>query len=177
MTSIDCIQNYFGNYFATPKLHDDLERARSHHRLMEVELTQADQKKSRIYAKTNSGDAIGLLKQRDWQLTNGDVFQFEDDRFLLVHLNAQPLMTLSLDTHHSVGDHSDAALKLIHLGHTLGNHHYPIVVTADKIYIQINENTATLESTIKTFDIPGLKIGYETCSPDQTLTFASHQHV
>lgn len=172
MISIDCTQNFLGNCFAIPELEHNLAKARSNHRLMEVELAQADQKKSRIYVKTKSGDAIGLLKQRDWQLTNGDVFQLEDERFLLIHLNAQPLMTLSLDTDHAVD-----ALKLIHLGHTLGNHHYPIVVTADKIYIQINKNTTTLESTIKTFDIPGLKIGYETRSPDQALTFASHQHV
>ncbi|NEQ52442.1 MAG: urease accessory protein UreE [Leptolyngbya sp. SIO3F4] len=171
MISIDCSQNYLGNYFAIPELRHDLDQVRATHRLMEVELTQTDQKKSRIYAKTSSGDAIGLFKQRDWQLINGDVFQLEDDRFLFIHLSAQPLMTLSLDTHHPID-----VLKLIHLGHTLGNHHYPIVVTADKIYIQINENAATLESTIKKFNIAGLKIGYETKTSEQTLTFTSHHH-
>ncbi|MBT9312241.1 urease accessory protein UreE [Leptothoe kymatousa] len=170
MISIDCTQNFLGNSLAIPKLQQDLDQARSNHRLMEVELAQADQKKSRIYAKTASGEAIGLLKTRDWQLTNGDVFQLEHDGFLLIYLKTQPLMTLSFDTP------SVEALKLIHLGHTLGNHHHPIVVTPEKIYIQLNENRDRLESAIKTFDIAGLKIDYETLSPDQTLTFASHQH-
>lgn len=176
MISIDCIQNYLGNYVAIPELHHDLEHARSHHRLMEVTLTQADQKKSRIYVKTDSGKAIGLLKKRDWQLTNGDVFKLEDDGFLLIHLKAQLLMTLSFEGQPFEAP-SDNALKLIHLGHTLGNHHYPMVVSADKIYIQINENTATLEAIIQTLDITGLKIGYETQSHSQTLTFTSHHHV
>ncbi len=171
MISVDCIQNYLGNYFAMPKLQHNLERARSNHRLMEVELTQTDQKKSRIYTKTNAGNAIGLLKQRDKQLTDGDVFQLENDRFLLIHFKSQSLMTLSFDAHHSVD-----VFKLIHLGHTLGNHHYPILVTDDKIYIQISENVATLESVIRSFDIAGLKIGYEMRSHDQTLTFTYHQH-
>ena len=172
MMSIDCIKNYHGNYFAMPELEHDLAQARANHRLMEIELVQTDQKKSRIYAKTASGEAIGLLKKRDWQLTSGDVFQLEDNRFLLISIKAQPLMTLSFETQQSIDP-----LKLIHLGHTLGNHHHPIVVTAEKIYIQINENADTLESKIKTFDISGLKIGYETQSPDQLLTFASHRHV
>lgn len=171
MISIDCIKNYHGNYFVMPDLEHDLAQARFNHRLIEVELVQTDQKKSRIYAKTTSGEAIGLLKKRDSPLTNGDVFQLEDNRFLLIHLTTQPLMTLSFDAQQSIDP-----LKLIHLGHTLGNHHQPIVVTAEKIYIQIDENADTLESTIKTFDISGLMIGYETRSPDQVLTFAHHHH-
>lgn len=171
MTSVDCSQTHLGNYFNAPDLQREIELARSENRTIEVQLTQADRQKSRIYAKTNTGEAIGLLKRRDWKLTDGDVFKLEGDRFLLIHLDAQRLMTLSLEMCRAI-----EALKLIHLGHTLGNHHYPIEVAADKIYIQVDDNAATLESTLKAFDIAGLKIEYETRSPSQTLAFPRHHH-
>ena len=171
MTSVDCSKTYLGNYFNAPNLQRAVELACSENRTIEVQLTQADRQKSRIYAKTNAGEAIGLLKRRDWKLTDGDVFKLEGDRFLLIHLNAQRLMTLSLET----GQEIDA-LKLIHLGHTLGNHHYPIEIAVGKIYIQIDNNAATLESTLKAFDIAGLKIEYEMRSPNQALVFSRHHH-
>jgi urease accessory protein len=175
MASIDCTQSYLGNCFKLTALQQDLDIARSADRLMEIELTQSDQKKSRIYAQTTSGDAIGILKQRDWVLTDGDVFKAEGDRLLLIHLESQKLIALSFDSQYPVD-----ALQLIHLGHTLGNHHYPIVVKEDKIYLQPAEDASTVESTIKAFDITGLSIEYETRSPVQALNFGfpdrQHSH-
>lgn len=171
MISIDCTQNYLGNSIVKPELNHRLEHLRSLQRLVQVQLTQADQKKSRIYTRTNTGDSIGILKQRDWQFTHGDVFQLEGDRLLLVHLESQRLMTLSIKT-----CSPDSSLKLVHLGHTLGNYHYPIVVTADKIYVQIPEDTSHIEEAIKAFKINGLKIEYERRSPNQALSFETHHH-
>ncbi|MEM9215359.1 MAG: urease accessory protein UreE [Cyanobacteria bacterium P01_F01_bin.150] len=179
MASIDCTQTYLGNYFQKRQLQQKIDTARSLDGVIDIELTQAEQKKSRIYTKTKSGDAIGLLKKRDWTFTDGDVFQLEGDRFLLIHLHPQILMTLSLESNHSTD-----LLKLIYLGHTLGNHHYPIVVTVDKIYVQIPDDSSHLETSIKELNIKGLRIGYETRwqslpeekSPDQILQFTHHSH-
>jgi len=171
MMRIDCTQTYLGNYFQQIRLQQDIDVVRPSHSILEVELTQADQKKSRIYAKAHSGDTIGLLKQRDWQFTHGDVFQLEGDRLLVIHLESQLLMVLSIETFLL-----DNSLKLIHLGHTLGNHHYPIVVTTDKIYVQISDDSTHIEETIRAFNIDGLRIEYERRSPNQVLSFATHHH-
>lgn len=171
MISVDCARSYLGNYFEALALRHEIDLARSSHRLTEANLTPADCQKGRIYLKTNSGDVLGLLKRRDWQLTDGDAFSLESNHFLLVRLNAQMLMVLSLDC-----CPSDNALKLIHLGHVLGNYHYPIAVATDRIYIQIDDRAALLESTLKALDIVGLKIGYETQPSSQELIFAPHSH-
>ena len=70
---------------------------------------------------------------------------------------------------------NDYAIKLIHLGHTLGNQHYPITIQQDKIYIQLRTDAEAIERTVRGFAIPGLKIEYEMRSPDELL-FSPHQH-
>lgn len=171
MIKINLAQTYLGNYLKNLELQQQVEVARALNCCLDVELKQDDQLKSRIYTKSVSGEAIGIVKQRDWTLTDGDVFKTKQQQLLVVHLEAQQLMVLSF-----LDEQPRSPLTLIHLGHTLGNHHYPILVAKDKIYVQLVADRASIEATIQNFNIPGLKISYETRAPARQVDFTNHSH-
>lgn len=162
--------HYLGNVTTDGALEQQVHQALHGHSCLEVALDHADRKKGRILAQARSGESIGIAKDRSWSLREGDVFQTEAGTLLLVHLKAQGMIVLSL-SEIAAGN----ALALVHLGHTLGNHHYPISIERDRIYIPVTGDRAVIESTVNSFKIPGLVMAYEERSPS-TMTFHSHDH-
>ena len=139
---------------------------------LKVSLSQNQHHKSRIYAHTDKGVAIGIIKNRDRLLQSGDVFQTESERLILVHLQEQKLLVIDL----SDIDKNVAATKLVHMGHILGNNHYPIAIQDDKIYVPITTESNAIEKAIADLQIPGLQITYEMQSLLANNTFTSHTH-
>ncbi len=166
-------QTYLGNYLKDIELKERVEQSLATNCCLEVELTQDDSLKSRVHAKSSEGTTVGIIKERGWSLTEGDVFKTENDQLLLIHIQAQQFIVLSFST-----QQPGYEIALVHLGHALGNHHYPIFVTKDKIYIQLVTDKEVIEATIYSFKIPGLLVTYELRSPAQQLTFQkdSHEH-
>lgn len=160
-------ETYLGNQLQDPALAAQLTQAA----YLEVMLDPADRVKGRIYAQTTTGEPVGITKDRHWSLAEGDVFQTRAGQLVLVHLQSQTVMVLRITQ-----PAPDDALRLIHLGHTLGNHHWPILIDQDKIYVQLSGDRTVVESTLQGFQIPGLDISYEVRSPMQHLSFSSHQH-
>lgn len=158
-------QTYLGNQRQDPQLAQRLRTACP----MEVTLEPNDRVKGRIYAQTTKGETVGIIKERHWSLAEGDVFQTSGGQLLLIHLQPQTVMVLRLTQ-----PAPENALALIHLGHTLGNHHWPILVEADKIYIQLAGDQTVIERTLQDFHIPGLDISYELRSPTQYLSFSGN---
>ena len=158
-------QTYLGNQLQDPQLAQQLTAAPH----LEVVLESHDRVKGRIYTQTDQGETVGITKERHWSLAEGDVFQTNGGQLLLIHLQPQTVMVLRI-TQSLPGQ----ALALVHLGHTLGNHHWPIVVEADKIYVQLGDERSVIESTLQGFQIPGLDISYELRSPTQHLNFSGN---
>ncbi|MEM9163038.1 MAG: urease accessory protein UreE [Cyanobacteria bacterium P01_F01_bin.4] len=167
-------QTYLGNQLQDPQLAQQL--ATTPH--LEVTLEPSDRGKGRIYAQATGGktkgETVGIAKDRHWSLAEGDVFRTTDGQLLLIHLQPQPVMVLRMTQ--TPNNMPADALALIHLGHTLGNHHWPILIEADKIYVQIAGDRAVVENTLEEFEIPGLEISYELRSPTQHLSFSAHHH-
>jgi urease accessory protein len=164
-------QKYLGNSTENASLCQQIDKARSSKLCLEVHISQTDSRKGRIHAHSTSGVAIGIVKSRDWSLREGDVLETEQGKLLLIHLQAQKVMVLSFTE-----PMTNNAIKLIHLGHVLGNHHWPIIVQDSKLYIQLAADVEVMESTIRDFQIPGLQIDYELRSPTQHLDFSQHTH-
>jgi urease accessory protein len=164
-------QNYLGNILENDSLREEIEKVRQAEHYLEVYLNQSDRGKGRIYSQSTSGIFIGIIKSRDWLLREGDVFRTETNRFILVHLQEQKLMVLSFTQ-----PVSDRPLELIHLGHVLGNHHYPIIIQNNKIYIELVIDGEVIEKTIRDFNIPGLKIDYEFKTSEYQLNFSRDNH-
>jgi urease accessory protein len=162
---------YIGNWVSDSGLAERVERARTEGTCLEVYLNQIDSLKGRIHAESTSGEVVGIIKGRDWSLTEGDVFQTERGQLLVVHLEEQKVMVLSF-----TGEAQGREIELVHLGHVIGNHHWPIIVRGNKIYIQLVAKIEVMESTVRSFNIPGLFITYESRSFDNQLTFSKHSH-
>ncbi|MBP5971761.1 urease accessory protein UreE [Brasilonema sp. CT11] len=162
---------YLGNSKENVSLSEQIEKARSSALCWEVHISQTDSRKGRIHAHTTTGVAVGIVKSRDWALREGDVLETEEGKLLLVHLQEQKVMVLSFTK--PVTEH---AIKLIHLGHVLGNHHWPIIVQDGKLYVQLAADVEVMESTVRDFQIPGLEIDFELRSPQQYLDFSPHTH-
>ena len=139
---------------------------------LEVRLKQSDRFKGRIHAYTDSGVAIGIIKSRDKLLQEGDIFKTESGKLVLIHLQEQEVLVLDFSTLEA----SILPAKLVHLGHVLGNHHYPIAIKNNKIYIKLVTDETVLKKTIQNLNIPGLQINYEKRSQDEEIAFSSHSH-
>ncbi|MEA5509190.1 urease accessory protein UreE [Crocosphaera sp. UHCC 0190] len=153
--------SYLGNILD----NETLEKRITLEPYLEVYLTPIDSRKGRIHIQSNCGVDIGIIKSRDWSLKEGDVLETQQGKLILVHLQTQKFMVLTFTE--SI---NDCPLKLIHLGHILGNHHWPIFRQDNKIYVQINGNETVIETTIRHFAIPGLSIDYEWRASGQLLT-------
>ncbi len=161
-------QTYLGNIDRNP----DLGKLVAKEACLEVFLNQSDRAKGRIHTHTNNDLAVGIVKSRDRPLQSGDVFKTESNKFLIVYLREQELLVLDL----SVLKSDVAYTKLVHLGHVLGNHHYPINIQNQKIYIQVTTEKEIIEKIIKDIQIPDLKITYEMQNSDSKITFSTHSH-
>ncbi|WP_319419565.1 urease accessory protein UreE [Pleurocapsa sp. FMAR1] len=164
-------QTYLGNLTEDTNLAQRVKSVRDLNQCLEVYLSQTDSPKGRIQAQSTSGITVGIIKSRDWSLRQEDVFVTESGNLLVIHLQEQRLMVLSFTE-----PVADRAIKLVHLGHVLGNHHWPIIIGKNKIYLQPVVDPAVIEATIKDFQIPGLRINYESRSPQQHLHFSHHTH-
>lgn len=162
---------YIGNWVSNPDLSERVEQARTEGTCLEVYLRQIDSLKGRIHAKSTSGEVVGIIKGRDWSLTEGDVFETERGQLLVVHLEEQKVMVLSFTS-----EAKGHEIELVHLGHTIGNHHWPLIVRGNNIYIDLVAGIEVMESVVRSFKIPGLYIKYESRSFDNQLTFDKHSH-
>lgn len=168
---ITIAQTFLGNALKDAKLRQHVEQSRQTGQCLEVELTQNDSLKSRIHAQASNGMTVGIIKERGWLVTEGDVFETDQKQLLIIHLQAQEVMVLRFNSVQPV-----PALALIHLGHVLGNHHYPMLVAPDCLYVQLVADKQIMAATIEKFQIPGLSVTYETRSFDQQLAVQPHSH-
>lgn len=162
---MEIAQTYLGNLAEDASLNQRVKSACVEH--LQVYLSQTDNCKGRIQAQSTSGITVGIIKSRDWSLRQSDVFVTESGNLLLIHLQEQRLIVLSFTE-----PVEDRAIELVHLGHVLGNHHWPIIIRNHKIYLQPVVDSAIIEATIANFQIPGLRIDYESRSPSEHLNFS-----
>lgn len=167
---IEIAQTYLGNLTEDSRLAAQVTQARQQVSCLEVSLNQSDRHKGRIQTHATSGEAIGIIKSRDWSIREGDVFRTASDRLVVIQLQEQEVLVLSFEQPVTA-----SAAELVHLGHILGNHHYPITIAQQKIYLQPGADLRIVEQTIKQLQIPGLIMNHEMRSPDH-LNFASHSH-
>ncbi|BAZ48126.1 hypothetical protein NIES4103_07310 [Nostoc sp. NIES-4103] len=164
-------QTYLGNYLEDVSLSERIEKTRSLGLCLEVHISQTDSRKGRIHTYSTSGVTVGIIKNRDWSLREGDVLETEQGKLLIVYLQDEKVMVLTFTE-----PVTQNPIELIHLGHVLGNHHWPIIVQDNKLYIQLVADVEVIESTIRHFKIPGLQIDYELQSAERHLDFSQHHH-
>ena len=68
------------------------------------------------------------------------------------------------------------ALKLVKLGHLLGNNHYPIKIQDNKIYVRLVTNPKVIEKNLEKLNIIGLEISYTNQLVDDDSNDIPHHH-
>jgi urease accessory protein len=164
-------ETYLGNQEIDRSLQQQVLQAQQAGALLEVYLQPEDSGKGRIHAFSTTGIELGIIKSREQSLGTGDLFAMQSGQLLLVNLTEQTVMTLSVN-----GDVSKHAIDLIYLGHVLGNHHWPILVQGDRIYVEMVADRTVMETTVRNVNIPNLCIDYEVRSSVNQIHFSSHSH-
>ena len=176
LAATELAEDYLGNVSESADVARRVMAAQREGRCLEVVIGKGDRAKGRILAKTAMGQPIGITKGRDWSLREGDVLSTASSKFVLVSLESQQVMVLRFD-----GGMSNEAISLIHLGHTLGNQHWPVTVKAEAMYVELVSEAAQMEKTLRTvaerLGIKGLQISVETKSSEESVEFAGgHVH-
>ena len=164
-------QKYLGNIAEDSTLEQRVKIAQNTNSYLEVYLQKTDLAKGRILTKTTSGQEIGIIKSRDLVLRSGDVLETAISNLLLIKLEAEKLMVLSFEQ--SLND--NFVMDLVNLGYILGNHHYPIKIEQNKIYVRLITDAKVVVKMITELNIPGLKITFET-NLDREIPNPTHHH-
>lgn len=166
-------QTYLGNAREDEGLAVKVAQAQRTEQCLEVEIGRSDRTKGRILTRTASGQPVGIMKDRDWQLREGDVLETVQGHFVMVHVEAQPLMALRFSP-----DAHNHATALVQLGHTLGNQHWPTTVRGDAVYVEMVATRAQMEKVVNemaiALKIEGLQITFEAKPADEAVEFQKH---
>ncbi len=164
-------QKYLGNIAEDSTLEQRVKIAQNTNSYLEVYLQKTELAKGRILTTTTSGKEIGIIKSRDLILRSGDVLETAIGNLLLIKLESEKLMVLSFDQPLN----NNYLMNLVSLGHILGNHHYPIKIDQNKIYVRLITDAKVIIKMIADLKIPGLKITFET-NIDREIPNPTHSH-
>lgn len=171
-------ETYLGNVGESDELAEHVTESRKDGLCLEVTIERSDRAKGRILAQTASGQKVGIVKGRDWLLRDGDVLAVEGNHLVLVSIQSQTVIALTF----AESEHNDP-VAIIRLGHVLGNRHWPVVIQAQTLYIELVAEAALIESTLKEtadrLNIQGLQIEQVNRSAQDALDFhpdSAHHH-
>jgi len=175
-STTEVADRYLGNLREDDALAVQVTQSRQHQQCLEVTIETKDCLKGRIFTQSASGQAVGIIKGRDWQLRDGDVLRTQCDQLVVISLKKQQVLALRFDQ-----KSENPPAQLVNLGHVIGNHHWPIMLHAKTLYIALSdiaeanaeEIEATVHEIVEALEIKGLQIMCELRSADHTLDFSS----
>ena len=176
VAATELAEDYLGNVSESADVARRVMQAQRENRCLEVLIGRGDRAKGRILTQTSSGQSVGIVKARSWLLREGDVLSTPRNNLVLVSLKQQQVMALRFEQ-----GVSNQAIALMHLGHTLGNQHWPVSVKGETMYVELVAEATQMESTLRkmvdTLAIQGLQISFEMKSPDESVDFSvGHAH-
>lgn len=174
MAPAELAETYLGNVNEQADLAARVAQAKEQNCCWEVVVGQSDRPKGRILTRTAAGQSVGIIKGRDWLLRDGDVLTTKENYLVLVSIQQQQVMALRFEE-----GVSNQAIALVHLGHVLGNRHWPMTAHGNTLYVELAADPTLMNSTVRemaqTIGIEGLQVSFEKRSPDTALDF-SHAH-
>lgn len=176
LNSTELAEDYLGNVNESADVARRVVYAQHEGRCLEVLIGAGDRAKGRILAQTSAGKSVGIVKSRNWLLREGDVFSSQHNYLVFVSLLQQQVMALRFDPGANNG-----AIALMHLGHTLGNQHWPVTIKGETLYVELvteaEQMALTLRKMADAIAIQGLQISFETKSPNESIDFSvGHAH-
>ena len=167
---------YLGNINEDRDLASQVALDHKQNSCLDVSIERQDCCKGRIFAQvdSNSEQSVGIIKGRDWTLRDGDVLMTQNQQRVLVHIKRQQVIALQFDR-----KAYNSPVKLLSLGHTLGNQHWPITLQGETLYIELATDAqrieATIQEIIESLEIQGLHVVREFKEAGAAIAF-SHSH-
>ena len=90
-------EQYLGNVNEDRTLQSQIALDRKQACCLEVFIDRSDARKGRIFAQTQSGQSVGIVKSRDWILRDGDVMMSANQRRVLIRLKQQQVIAIQFD--------------------------------------------------------------------------------
>ena len=160
MAPTELADTYLGNVNEQIDLALQVAQAKENGRCQEVIISRSDRPKGRILTRTAAGQSVGIVKGRDWLLRDGDVLATAQNYWVLVSIQQQQVMALRFKA-----EANNQAIALVHLGHVLGNRHWPVTVHGNTLYVELVADATLMVSTVqemaKALSIEGLQVSFE----------------
>ena len=175
-------EQYLGNVNEDRTLQSQIALDRKQACCLEVFIDRSDARKGRIFAQTQSGQSVGIVKSRDWILRDGDVMMSANQRRVLIRLKQQQVIAIQFDR-----KAYNSPVRLMSLGHAIGNQHWAVTRMDDTLYVEITADADRMESELRALveqlEIVGIHIVRESKDSHHfidfsaaTLTTSSHSH-
>ncbi|MEO1389349.1 MAG: hypothetical protein AAFV85_18590 [Cyanobacteria bacterium J06634_6] len=176
---------YLGNINEDRDLVSQIALDRKQQNCLDISIERKDCCKGRIFATADltASDSeapdleqpVGIIKGRDWTLRDGDVLLTQSQKRVLIHIKQQQVIALQFDR-----KAYNSPVKLMHLGHVMGNQHWPISLQGETLYVEVAADVERIESAIQeiaeSLDIKGLHVVRELKDAHEAVAF-SHSHV
>jgi urease accessory protein len=122
-----------------------------------LRLDAAEAQRSRFRKRTEGGIDVAIGLDRDVQLCDGDVLQWNQhaQTALVVRVDLGEVMVIDLSS--LVDEPVETLLsRCLEVGHAIGNQHWPAVVKASHVYVPLTVAQETMESVLETHRIAGV---------------------
>lgn len=133
-----------------------------------VSLSASDAQKHKFRTKTQNGEAVALSLPRHVRISNGDILYFDSEKNQLITAKVLYPEVMLITFEHLNDLAPDHFLSLgFHLGHALGNQHWPAVLKGRTVYVPVAVDRKVMLSAMKTHRFTNITLdfisGEEAC--------------
>ena len=169
------VEEILGNLGEDARLGDLHRRWQAAERAETVELTPLEAQKGRLRTVTDKGTPLGLSLGRGTALRDGDVLYLNEaeERMIVARLKPEEVLVITVKPSASAADLIRVA---VHLGHVLGNQHWPVKVEGTSVYVPVSVDKKVMETVLKTYDLQGIEYRFEQGGVGVIPRVVPHEH-
>lgn len=169
------VEEIVGNVGEDARLRDLYRQWQAAGRAETVELTPLEAQKGRLRTVTDAGTPLGLSVGRGTSLCDGDVLYLneEEGRMIVARLKPEEVLVITVKPAASAAELLRVA---VHLGHVLGNQHWPVKIEGMSVSVPLSVDKKVMETVLKTYDLQGIEYRFEQGSVGAIPRVVPHEH-
>ncbi len=129
------ITSVMGNIFDDKKLLTKFNQMESQKSCERLKISRLETERSRIRKKTDLGTDIGLILDSGTKLHHGDVIVSNLKKFIIIEQLPEKVISIK------IRKLKENSVRLVTLGHIIGNRHKPIVIKDDVLSFPIQADS------------------------------------
>lgn len=169
------VEEILGNIGEDARLRDMHQRWQAAGGAETVELTPLEAQKGRLRTATDKGTPLGMSLGRGTALRDGDVLYLNESeqRMIVARLKPEEVLVITVKPTASAAELLRVA---VHLGHVLGNQHWPVKIEGTTVYVPVSVDKQVMETVLKTYDLQGIEYRFEERSIGPIPRVVPHEH-